>query len=430
MPQTTPVHITATAAAAFALAAAALAQFDPNPTLAAIPGNTALDLGEYTCEPISGEWPGLCEGITDYSGFTYDKHRHRMLMFGGGHSTTMRDDIDAFDFDTLTWNSLYESTPCEDMTLANFDATRGMWLTTGQASSRHTYDLLVVTEDTGEFLLMRGGGNAGAACAKFDQLGGEVAHYDFDARAWSFSGQPYIWERFAAAEVDPVSGMVIIRSQYGLYMYDPVAKVAREIDPANKAMGISNNLVYFPPNDRMYLIQRGSPTRVWEITLDRTNWENSTTELVTDVSGDIPDSLQSGWAYDSVNQIIGGGVRAGVFYAYDPLSRRWSSSVMQPQSSAGAEVGTLAFHALDFDPVDGVFIFLTSRSSGRRTWAYRYTDICDADCDGSGTLDVFDFLCFQNAFAAGDPQADCDGSAELDFFDFLCFQNAFAAGCA
>jgi hypothetical protein len=54
---------------------------------------------------------------------------------------------------------------------------------------------------------------------------------------------------------------------------------------------------------------------------------------------------------------------------------------------------------------------------------------CYADCDGSGALDFFDFLCFQNAFAAGEPSADCDESGSLDFFDFLCFQNEFAAGC-
>jgi hypothetical protein len=53
---------------------------------------------------------------------------------------------------------------------------------------------------------------------------------------------------------------------------------------------------------------------------------------------------------------------------------------------------------------------------------------CYADCDGSGALDFFDFLCFQNAFAAGDPYADCDGSGRFDFFDFLCFQDAFAQG--
>jgi hypothetical protein len=54
---------------------------------------------------------------------------------------------------------------------------------------------------------------------------------------------------------------------------------------------------------------------------------------------------------------------------------------------------------------------------------------CYADCDGSGSLDFFDFLCFQNAFGAGEKYADCDGSGALDFFDFLCYQNAFAAGC-
>ncbi|MFG0286481.1 MAG: SBBP repeat-containing protein [Phycisphaerales bacterium JB039] len=59
----------------------------------------------------------------------------------------------------------------------------------------------------------------------------------------------------------------------------------------------------------------------------------------------------------------------------------------------------------------------------------RLQPACYADCDGSGALDFFDFLCFQDAFALADPYADCDGTGALDFFDFLCFQNAFAAGC-
>lgn len=54
---------------------------------------------------------------------------------------------------------------------------------------------------------------------------------------------------------------------------------------------------------------------------------------------------------------------------------------------------------------------------------------CYADCDGSGLLDLFDFLCFQNAFNLKLPQADCDGSGQLDLFDFLCFVTAFNAGC-
>lgn len=61
---------------------------------------------------------------------------------------------------------------------------------------------------------------------------------------------------------------------------------------------------------------------------------------------------------------------------------------------------------------------------------------CYADCDqssGIGTLDLFDFLCFQSSFVAGQTYAcDCDiatGQGVCDLFDFLCFQSAFVAGC-
>jgi hypothetical protein len=54
---------------------------------------------------------------------------------------------------------------------------------------------------------------------------------------------------------------------------------------------------------------------------------------------------------------------------------------------------------------------------------------CPPDCDQSGVLDLFDFLCFVNLFNAGDPGADCDGSGGLDLFDFLCFTNQFNQAC-
>lgn len=61
---------------------------------------------------------------------------------------------------------------------------------------------------------------------------------------------------------------------------------------------------------------------------------------------------------------------------------------------------------------------------------------CDADCDassGPGTLDIFDFVCFQDLFVAGQPYA-CDfdtstGPGNCDIFDFVAFQDAFVSGC-
>ena len=78
-------------------------------------------------------------------------------------------------------------------------------------------------------------------------------------------------------------------------------------------------------------------------------------------------------------------------------------------------------HFGGFEPVNVAFfdnVTIDVESSG-----------CYPDCDESGELDFFDFLCFQDAFAAGEPYADCDGSGSHDFFDFLCFQDEFAEGC-
>ncbi|MFN0131755.1 MAG: agmatine deiminase family protein [Phycisphaerales bacterium] len=61
--------------------------------------------------------------------------------------------------------------------------------------------------------------------------------------------------------------------------------------------------------------------------------------------------------------------------------------------------------------------------------------VCYANCDGSSSvpiLNVNDFICFNNLFAAGDTRANCDGSTSaptLNVNDFTCFLNAFAAGC-
>ena len=60
---------------------------------------------------------------------------------------------------------------------------------------------------------------------------------------------------------------------------------------------------------------------------------------------------------------------------------------------------------------------------------------CYANCDQSTLnpmLNVLDFICFQNKFAAGDSYANCDQSTlppVLNVNDFSCFLNAYAAGC-
>ncbi len=60
---------------------------------------------------------------------------------------------------------------------------------------------------------------------------------------------------------------------------------------------------------------------------------------------------------------------------------------------------------------------------------------CYANCDDSTTapvLNVADFTCFLQRFAAGESYANCDGSTTppvLNVADFTCFLQSFAAGC-
>jgi hypothetical protein len=68
-------------------------------------------------------------------------------------------------------------------------------------------------------------------------------------------------------------------------------------------------------------------------------------------------------------------------------------------------------------------------SSFLARWGDLPAPACPADCDGSASLEIYDWLCFLGRFNTADARADCDGSGGLDLFDFLCFVNAFNAGC-
>jgi hypothetical protein len=54
---------------------------------------------------------------------------------------------------------------------------------------------------------------------------------------------------------------------------------------------------------------------------------------------------------------------------------------------------------------------------------------CPADCNADGRLNVLDFMCFINAYAALDPFANTHADGFFNVQDFLAFTARFAAGC-
>jgi hypothetical protein len=359
----------------------------PNPQLAAIGENEAIDLGDFACTVPDGD-DYDCAQVTDYSSSVYDCRNHRVLMFGGGHATTFTDTLFAFDFETLRWTELWEPTPCTstDMGTANFDDANGAWRAGPSGPyprplSRHSYDLNVYLDTLDEYALLVGPNGDSGSCPPgssgydFANLSAHTAHYSFADDAWRFSttatgdGHPdYGQGEYAAAELDPPSGSVVILGQYGLYVYDPITMVKTVVldnynDDALSGLdlGYARELVYFPPNEKHYYFS-GSD-EVWEVTLDRDDFTRSTVTAVA-TSGSAPSGEETGFAYDAVNRVIGGAVEDDTFHVFDPATAQWQALPIQ-----GAQPGGQAFHAIDFDPVDGVFIFV---GDDRHTYAYRY----------------------------------------------------------
>jgi len=85
--------------------------------------------------------------------------------------------------------------------------------------------------------------------------------------------------------------------------------------------------------------------------------------------------------------------------------------------------------------VGGTFTYVGGINASRIARLIACVPPCYANCDGSTTppvLNVADFICFLNKYAAADPYANCDNSTTppiLNVSDFICFQTRFAQGC-
>lgn len=359
--------------------------------IASLPANGAVDLGLYQWTDTGGHAHGA--QITDYSGMVYAPSLKSMLVMGGGHASTDYDAVNSFSMGTLDWRELYLATPGASMTPSNYDAVRGAWLSGpsgpyARPVARHTLDEMVVAGEE-LIVLAKVEGNGPTAGRNWPggytsynlKTPGRIAHLNLRTLQWTFAPADYGADDFAAAEYDPPSGKVILLGSRGLFVYDPIAKKktfaidfltypgAYQVQDeqgnrlAGGALTYNQNLVYYPPNGKHYYIVTAttpvsSTGAVFEIELNRLDFSKSIVRRVATA----PLVGATKFAYDSKNLLIGGGLHNGVFYAFDPRTRSWSSkNVSGPQS--------FAFMAMDYDPASNAYLFLTPY---RETWAYRW----------------------------------------------------------
>jgi hypothetical protein len=54
-----------------------------------------------------------------------------------------------------------------------------------------------------------------------------------------------------------------------------------------------------------------------------------------------------------------------------------------------------------------------------------YAGDCPGDCNGDGTANILDFVCFQGEWQAQTEKGDCDVNGLYNILDFVCFQGAW-----
>ncbi len=385
---------------------------DPNPILMGIAPNTALDLQPYkSYDCLNLLWHEKCSSRSDYSRFTYDSEQHKMLFFWGGHgsSSTFMDNVDTLSLlsgSTLDWVEDYPTTPCSEMLPSNMatlnlsaypgDGGDGRWISTNHPYARHTYDNLVYHPGVKHLILLaqaNGGGWCVRTHTEFSTvtfangdpidpfyLKTKTAQYDTHNKLWSFDTTINPWNVYSASEYDPISNKIVILHATGLWLYDVNTRSwSLILTQAQLPSGMYawQNLIYYPPTDKFYYIEpeEGPSVQVFEVTINRTNVALSSVVEVTGMTN-IPSAIvwkELGWAYDSNNQEIGWGIVNWVFHSYDPIHKSWTGIIMQTSSASWNSIWSMNFHALDYDPLNNVYIFQSSASPSyqARTWAYR-----------------------------------------------------------
>jgi hypothetical protein len=126
------------------------------------------------------------------------------------------------------------------------------------------------------------------------------------------------------------------------------------------------------------------------------------------------------WAPDSPSYLTGVSVNE---QAADTIGGDWPG-----QQTQGV---TYALHTVKIGEGESIEIATTTVVGFATLNGFQIKPVggCDADCNGDGSLNILDFVCFQGEWQGQTAQGDCDGNGQYNILDFVCFQAIYQDGC-
>lgn len=360
---------------------------------------------------VTGAYNGYNTGMTDYdvSHIHVDDRGHYWFSssFGGlcEFDGTVWNGFNAFNQGSQPWPFNRAA-----VTGADSDAGGNLWISTGEGLGRWNGDTWTVYDRSTSGIF-----DDDLTCVAVDSRGWIWAGGDatginwFDGATWHHAGAGTLPSGEIRNVVADDAGNVYICDKVGLAIFDGAEW--RQHSPPG-----------FPVHD-VAVDDQGD---LWVATGEGlAHWDGARWAVHDETNSGVPADWVSSVAIGHDGLIWVGGFNVFIWPYYGGVASfdgaTWTRymagssgiSHVQVEDVAVDRNGDILVSAL----TEGVDII-------------RVGDHCRADLDGDGELTFFDFLVFQNLFAAGDPQADFDGDGSLDFFDFLAFQNEFTAGCA
>ncbi len=367
----------------------------PPTSLATLASNTVRDLGSYITGPVAFTGSRSDDsGIVCSGGKTY--------FFGGGHGGCNATDFLVMDQTNGGWVSQYMPMPYASMLLADMDQDHGRWKSNNHPYQRHTYHgqvivggRLYVFSAMGMPFLPQGSPDS----AKIDSTtwGGRIFWIDLVTKQIGYSQITHAatpWFQDAATWFDAQTGKILITGMPAsasgwltAWLYDPATEALQTIYPTaghNSAFvrGQGADMVYVASQDLYYIVQ-GRTGEVWTLKLDRVNPATASVVTKLVVTGaplqnyaNVPGSLgrpPCAFGYDPSHNVIAGYIAGGIINVFDVATRAWSNKQMLMEGG-GNFTGTLAVSCLDFDDVNGVFVFNNSAppEGNSHTFAYRF----------------------------------------------------------
>jgi len=344
-----------------------------NSTIQAMAANTWLSVPNSKIRPLCPS-EASCSGITEiegcgavvwsWSGGAFDTKRNRMMVWGGGHTAYMGNEIYGFNVNTLTWSRITEPTCPQN------NATCQDPLPDGNPAGRHTYDGLAYIEHADVFFACGGS----LACT-----GGwstsKVWAFDLTTNKWTNknptgtgpnTGFGYCW----TCAYDPGTKKVFFRDNYGTLSYDINANAwanfnsdRHDYTDQTTAIDTKRHLIFTAGGSNSL----NAPWYVGDIAT-KTNVTSQWTTTGGDAlfTGGAP-----GLSYDPVtDNLIAVPAFGYTIYELNMTTKVWTqratAAVVAPSEYHGGHYGRFRY-----SPIENAFVFVPSVDDN--VWIYKHS---------------------------------------------------------